>query len=555
MKTWSDLGIDLSMNVTGQQRTLCPACSAARKNSKERCLSVNADDFTFLCHHCGYSGALKQKEEYYKPMIYTKPEPVKTDLPDKVVKWFAERCISIETLEANKIGYENRSIVYPYFDEKGELVNKKFRTGNKEFRQVAGAKKILYGLHQIQDSKKMIIVEGEGDKLALNEVGFWNVVSVPDGAPAIDAKNYTSKFSYLESVDFDKIEQVIIAADSDAPGYKLQQELIKRIGAVKCSRVEWPEDCKDANEVLVNHGKEKLKEYITTARPIPVDGIINVSDIFTDIENLYDRGLPGGESTGWKEVDPYYTVRRGEISIVTGVPSHGKSEWIDALVCNLATNTGWKTGIFSPENYPIQRHVAKLIQKVVGKPFGDGPTARMERSYVTEGQKWVDKFFTFINPPDDKLTVDGILELTQIIVRRKGLDGLIIDPWNEIDHARPAGLTESEYISKALTTIRRFARTHKIHIWVIAHPTKLQRQQDGTYPIPTPYDISGAAHWRNKADVAICVWRDVTNEKSKVQVHIQKVRFREVGKVGLAELKYDIPSGKYLSEYQGEWAR
>lgn len=555
MKTWSDLGIDLSMGATGQQRTLCPACSAARKNAKEKCLSVNADEKTFLCHHCGYSGALKQKDEYYKPVVYAKPEPVKTDLPGKVVTWFADRGISVETLEKNKIGYENKSIVYPYFDEKDELVNKKFRTGKKEFRQVAGARKILYGLHQIKDSKKIIIVEGEGDKLALNEVGFWNAVSVPDGAPALNANNYSSKFSYLDGVDFDKIEEVIIAVDSDGPGYKLQQELIKRIGAIKCSRVDWPEDCKDANEVLIKHGKGALQDYIAEARLIPVDGIINVSDIFTDIENLYDRGLPGGDSTGWKEVDPYYTIRRGEISIVTGIPSHGKSEWIDAVVCNLATNTGWKTGIFSPENYPIQRHVAKLIQKIVGKPFGEGPTARMERSYVTEGQKWVDKFFTFINPPDNKLTVEGILELTKIIVKRKGLDGLIIDPWNEIDHARPPGLTESEYISKALTTIRRFARTNKIHIWVIAHPTKLQRQQDGTYPIPTPYDISGAAHWRNKADIAICVWRDVTNERSKVQIHIQKVRFREVGKVGLAELKYDIPSGKYLSEYQEEWNR
>jgi twinkle protein len=549
MKTWSDLGIDLSMGATGQKRTLCPACSAARKNSKEKCLSVNADEFTFLCHHCGYSGALQQKDDYIAP-VYVKPEPVKTDLPDKVILWFKERGINTETLIKNKIGYESRNIVYPYFDEKGDIVNKKYRTGDKKFRQVSGARKILYGLDQIQGLNKIIIVEGEMDKLALNEIGLYNAVSVPDGAPAINAKSYSSKFSYLDSFDFKNIESVILAVDNDAPGYKLQQELVKRIGAVKCLRVDWPEGCKDANDVLVNYCKDMLKDCIDKARHIPVDGIIDVVDIFTDIEDLYDRGLPGGDSTGWKEVDPYYTVRRGEISIVTGVPSHGKSEWIDAVVCNLATNIGWKTGIFSPENYPVQRHVAKLIQKIVGKPFGDGPTQRMAKEYMSEGKKWVNQYFTFISPPDDKLTVNGILELVEIIIKRKGLDGLIIDPWNEIDHARPPGLTESEYISKALTTIRRFARSNKVHIWVIAHPTKLQRLQDGTYPIPTPYDISGAAHWRNKADIALCVWRDVNDEKSKVQIHIQKVRFREVGKVGLAELKYDIPSGRYISEHQ-----
>jgi twinkle protein len=544
MKTFFDYGIKVSKDF-GQDRTTCPECSRDRKKHYEKCLSVNIDEGVWCCMHCGWSGALKQRSEYYKPMMYAMPEPVKTDLPDQAVKWFAERMIDIDTLVDNQIGYEKNAIVFPYFDFDGVLVNKKYRGKGKKFKQVSGAKKVLFGASQVKDLDEWIIVEGEIDKLSLNEAGYENAVSVPDGAPPENSRDYTSKFSYLDEVEFDEIKKVIIAVDNDGPGYKLQQELIKRFGALRCSRVEWPEGCKDANEVLVKHGKAKLKECINEARPVPVDGIINVSDIFQDIENLYDNGLKGGESTGWKVVDEYYTVRKKEWSLVTGIPSHGKSEFVDALLCNLATNKGWKFGIFSPENQPLARHAAKLIQKIVGKPFGDGPNLRMERSYVIEGQKWLDKYFTFISPPDEKLTVAGILELAEVIIHQKGLDAIVIDPWNEIDHARGRDMTESEYISLSLTLIRRFARKHDVHIFLIAHPTKLQKDKSGNYPVPTPYDVSGSAHWRNKADCAICVWRDVLNESSNVQIHIQKVRFREVGKAGMVQLNYDLVSGRY----------
>lgn len=547
MKTFSDYGIKVNREY-GQDRTTCPECSPGRKKSGEKCLSVNIDEQVWHCMHCGWSGTLKQKKDYHEKVVYTIPDPVKTDLPDKVIKWFADRMIDLDTLFDNQIGYENKCIVFPYFDYDGTLVNKKYRGKGKSFKQVSGAKKVLFGLPQIKDCKEWIIVEGEMDKLSLNEVGIKNVCSVPDGAPPPNTQNYASKFSYLDEIDFDKIDRVIIAVDNDPPGYKLQQELIKRIGDVKCARVEWPEGCKDANEVLINHGREVLIQCVKRAKDVPIDGIINVYDIFTDIENLYDEGMTGGESTGWANIDEYYTVKKKQFTVVTGVPSHGKSTWLDDLLINLVTSKGWKIGIFSPEHYPVQRHCASLIQKIVGKPFGKGPKERMSKEYVLEGQKFLNEFFTFIDPPEDKLCLNSILELSLALIKKKGIDGLVIDPWNEIDHQRPSGMSETEYISHSLTKVRRFARRHDVHIWIVAHPTKLQRQANGNYPIPTPYDISGSAAWRNKADNCICVWRDILKETSLVQIHVQKVKFREVGKVGMAELSYDVSTGKYANE-------
>jgi twinkle protein len=164
-----------------------------------------------------------------------------------------------------------------------------------------------------------------------------------------------------------------------------------------------------------------------------------------------------------------------------------------------------------------------------------------ERSKV-----FIQEHFYFIAPDDDGLGLDNILAKAKACVLRYGIKGLSIDPWNEIDHMRPQGLTETEYISQCLAKIRRFARLNEVHIWLIAHPTKMQRiHGTQTYPVPTPYDISGSAHFRNKADNCVTIWRDLDDESKAVQFHVQKVRFREIGKVGKAFLTYNVSSGRY----------
>lgn len=105
----------------------------------------------------------------------------------------------------------------------------------------------------------------------------------------------------------------------------------------------------------------------------------------------------------------------------------------------------------------------------------------------------------------------------------------------------------TEYISQSLTKVRRFARTYGVHVWLVAHPTKLVKDTKGCYPVPTPYDVSGSAHWRNKADNCLCVWRDVAQSECRVvDIHVQKIRFQEIGKPGKATLAYDYATGRYL---------
>jgi twinkle protein len=157
--------------------------------------------------------------------------------------------------------------------------------------------------------------------------------------------------------------------------------------------------------------------------------------------------------------------------------------------------------------------------------------------------------------PDEALTIPALLKQAKALVARHGIRGLILDPWNEFDHARGT-TTETEYISTSLTQIRRFARNYGVHVWLVAHPQKLYRRDDGSYPVPTPYDISGSAHWRNKADNCLAVWRDENDPDEPVHLYVQKVRFREVGKIGLVPLRWSSINGRYaeaLPELASRW--
>ena len=163
--------------------------------------------------------------------------------------------------------------------------------------------------------------------------------------------------------------------------------------------------------------------------------------------------------------------------------------------------------------------------------------------------QWLQQHYFWILPElDESWSLDAILNKAKTLIFRHGINGLIIDPWNEIEHFRPNNLSETEYISMALSKIRRFARVYNVHVWVVAHPAKIRKDpKTGNYPVPTPYDISGSAHWRNKADNCITVFRNFKEKaKDHVDIYIQKIRFKEIGRIGDLTLRYDTKDSNYF---------
>jgi len=290
-----------------------------------------------------------------------------------------------------------------------------------------------------------------------------------------------------------------------------------------------------------------LRWFLDQAQPLPIEGVFSALGESGKVLALYRNGLEGGHSTGWRSVDQHYTVRPGEFTVVTGIPSSGKSNWLDAMLVNLARLHGWSFGLFSPENQPIEDHIARIVEKYIRLPFNAGPTPRMSERDVQAGIAWANEHFFWVLPHDEKCwEIDWILGRARELVYRYGIRGFVIDPWNELEPQRTAKETETEYISRVLRVVRQFGRRHGTHMWMVVHPTKLRRGDDGRYPVPTLYDCHGSAHWRGKADNGICVWRDLSaHDKSEVDIHVQKIRFRQIGHLGKVTLLYDPPTALY----------
>ena len=553
--TFEEHGI-LLRNTSGQEKSICPKCSNGRKKSTDKCLSVNIDEGVWNCHHCGWNGALKKVFKSLKksePVPLVKPDTqmlesiVSTDLPDNVYQWFEDRCITRTVVDDAKIGYDNRWIQFPFFKD-NEIVNIKSRTADKKFRQEKNAEKCFYRFDYMKGMETIIITEGEMDALSLVQAGFTNVVSVPDGATQPNTKPSDIKFSYLLSAEehLMNAKQVILCTDSDGAGQHLRDELSRRIGREKCCRVNYPDDCKDMNEVLMKHGEETILKIVSGAYPYPIDGVVLIEDIEDDAIELFNKPEHRGLSTGWIDLDEIYRVSLSEVTVITGVPNMGKSEWMDSLMINMIQQYGWNFGVFSAENFPVKHHLLKLVSKFVGKPFwGD---EKMDEDTARSAMRLLNKHLKFIGTQEDSVTIESILDQAKVLNFRYGLQGLIVDPWNTVEHKYGDGENETLYVSRVLSQLSAFAKLNEMHIWVVAHPRKMENDSNRKPVVPTPYDISGSANWFNKCDNAIAIHRHKTEFDDHVGVHVHKIRFQyKNGKPDTAKLSYNIGSGNYVT--------
>ena len=304
--------------------------------------------------------------------------------------------------------------------------------------------------------------------------------------------------------------------------------------------------------MLLKHGAEGLRKAVSEQVAWPVQGLYDAERFGDLVWELYDKGAGKGESTGYESVDELYSIVPGQVTIVTGIPSSGKSEFIDQIMVNMATTKGWKFGICSFENEP-RFHIAKLMSKRAGVHFFEGYHRRMDKEEARAAFNFVNEHFAFVHQDDGSLAdLDSILDRLRVAILRFGIRGAVIDPYNFISRDS-RDKSETEWISDMLTKVKAFAMGHGIHIWFVAHPTKMQRGADGRIPPPGGFDISGSAAWFAKADCGLTVHRE-KEEPTVAQIHIWKCRFAWVGKQGQTNLLYNTATTRYDEMQQGEEA-
>lgn len=531
--------------TSGEEEQICPKCSHTRKpqNQKVKCFSWNHEKEAGFCHNCQTAFVIekefKPRKEYAVPQWQNN-----TELSDALVKWFEGRGISQFTLRQFKISEgkewmpqgkkQMNTVQFNYFRD-GNLVNVKYRTGNKYFKLYKDAELIFYNIDAVKETESVVIVEGEMDCLSFYEAGIHNVVSVPNGAST--GKN---NLQYLDNCIeyFDNKTEIILATDNDLPGVNLRNELAARLGVEKCAKVNF-RDCKDANEYLQKYGKEGLTDVINAKDPFPVSGIFTSTDLIDDLRLLYKQGLNKGLTIG-EPIDEILSFEQGRLYTVTGVPGHGKSEWVDHWLVKLNLQHGVKIGYFSPENYPLQLHQSKIISKLTGCEFTQNKLSLYDFDdavdYMAGNYFWV--------MPDEDFTVERILEKARYLVYKKGIGAFVIDPYNKLEHTFSRGESETIYISRFLDQLVNFCHKNNVAIILVAHPRKMMKDKaTGMLDVPNMYDINGSANFYNKTDFGISIYRNF--EDSRITMFVQKSKFKHLGAVGSVDLIYNYSNGRY----------
>ena len=536
------------LNV-GKREGICPLCSHTRqpKNQKAKCAMYDWDRGLGTCMNCNEVFQLhtfKRKSDSLKE--YTKPEwKNNTSLSDNAIKWFESRGISQKTLVKMKItegkefmpqtGKNENTIQFNYFIN-NELINIKYRDGRKNFKLVKGAEKVFYNIDRTIGHDYIVIVEGEMDALSFVESGIEPVVSVPNGATI----NNTN-LDYLDScIDyFETKEKIILAVDADEAGLALKQELIRRLGAERCFTVEFGVH-KDANEFLMENGRSNLASVITKAKPVPIENVVTLKDINEELEEFIYEGFKPGYQIGLNNFDSIFSTYTGQFITVTGVPSSGKSDFVDRMVVGYYLKYGWKTAFASPENKPTFLHTHKLIRKIGGwMPNKNDIGTERWNNVISK----VNDNFYFIE--NERYDLDAVLSKGAELVKRKGIKCLVVDPYNKVKMQGASAMSIPDATMEYLTRIEAFAKKYDVLVIIVAHPTKMYKKEDGTIDEPTMYSIKGGGEWYDASYHGLLVHRNY--EQKTVKVKVLKVKFQNLGEnQAEAHFKWDHISGDYV---------
>lgn len=544
---------------SGTVKLKCPACTDTRKNKTDRSLYVNFNNGIGKCFNCE---ALYFRDSIERSIIksdYKLPEQTwknYTTISDSFIKALESRKISQstiinfgitqETYYQPKLQKEVDNLVFNYF-EGDVVVNKKYRGANKSFTQSKEAKSIFYNINSIIGLNEAYIVEGEFDVLALYEIGIKNVISLPNGAN--DNDNYwVNSEKYLKD-----IKRFYIATDNDESGNNVAEKIAQRLGRYRCERVRF--EGKDANDDLK---AGVLDNTIYKTEKYPVSGTFKVSDVYDKIIDLYDNGLPETiypKHRCFGNLKNVFSVMRGHLVVGTGIPSHGKSNFTEWYVLNLIRDYKMKASFFSPEHHPFELHHTTFIEKTFGKNFfKENPDCpRIDKLEIAHYHDWANEKLYLTGTDNGEFpTWDWLFEKFKEQLFAYGIDIFVIDAFNKL--AFNGKGNKLDQINEVLTKLTMFAQMNNVIIFLVAHPTKMQKQPDGTYSSPTLYDVSGSSDFRNQTHDGFSIYRffgDEEGNESKTVFENLKTKMKFQGEIGgRVEYDYHIPSGRYYEKGQ-----
>ncbi|MBK5202180.1 MAG: toprim domain-containing protein [Prolixibacteraceae bacterium] len=593
--------------------TICPECNDTRQKHKNvPCLTVNdePDNQWWNCSHCGWKGNLGSMEKFAKVAEKSRmPKQVAETYSKEVREYLEKRGIDMKVAQKELI-YEysmgGKPIMgFPFYINL-TLVNVKYfnvrwKPGDDspkwfQMKRELGTKSIFLGMQNLSfdegEKKEVIITEGEWDWLTWKQCGYKNVVSVPMGAPNPNAKEFEHEFDYANDKYvqsfFAGVESIIFSTDNDKPGHVLRNQLALIFGKERCKYIQYPVGYKDVNDVFKGNnksdvilpalGKAGVDECYQNLSSFPVKGIVRPQDVRDELEMIAADGFTPGLGIGIPAIDELFTLKRKQFTVVTGLPSSGKSVWVRWYLSEFVRHNDKedvKWALFTPENRPVSREQAKVAEVITGQSFKRGYRNSMTEELRAKTLRYIQKKFFFIAPnklnfetwlgkvdSDHVNSMESLLQYLVYLKKTENIFGFVIDAWNKIEHEQPRNQTETTFISKQLDYLINFCDVYDVHCILIAHPTKIEKVGIN-YRMPCLYDIKGSSAWKEKPDVGIIIHRYMNKKKKpedipddatdddKIMIDTEapniivteKIRFEETGKLGKIKMRMDFAKG------------
>jgi twinkle protein len=462
------------------------------------------------------------------------------------------RKLSARTLA--QMGVASGTAFFPELNRKSEGVFFRYAEGwkaravpDKAFIAGKGFKLSFWNLEAVlrSGSPTVYITEGELDACALVEAGIPHdeVLSVPNGAverPA-EADKEIRGYAYVEDAlkaGLSKVKKFVWCGDADGPGLSLRADMAKILGVARFWFVDWPEGCKDANDVLKFEGGNFLRELVTDgALEWPIDGLFKLSELPEPAPlTLWNPGFAEWESK--------VMLAPRTMSVVAGHPGHGKTQLFTQIWFNIVRAYCIPIAVASFETRAkphLQRYLRTLLIGKLVKNCNEEELARAD--------KWIEERYLFMVHPDGRPSLKWFLDLAEVAVVRHGARIIQVDPWNRLEASRGRDQSETEYIGMCLRECHSFAQDMNCHVQILAHPAKMEGARRGQ--APGLEDISGSKNWDNMVDQGFVVHRpkmfDGKQRVTEAELHHRKARFEELGYPCVLDLNFNVSEGRYVS--------
>lgn len=470
-----------------------------------------------------------------------KDEVVKLNIEPKVFAWFESRGIEYDVLSYAGIHTGQRyiddeiMITFPRYNSDGEVINNRGGVfiDNKiiDLCTMEGGQDYFYNAQgldlAISEEKPLVICQGEMDSLSLMQSGYAWTIAYIDGDDLL----------WDNRDKFKKVRKIILAGYNNESGREFNDIISKQLGIENCRFMVYPDECRTINDILVKYDAQKVTETITGAKDWPVVGLYRPDEfppIPADLKKVHPTTLG-------REHNHHLKIMLGKFMVVTGIPGHGKSTWADGLVMNLAKAHGWNVCVCSTE-IDNEEYQEESYHRYLNRPWEDVNEDEQKRC-----AEFYQEHFTFItnNTMQDELelTLEKLIELAKIAIIRDGCKILLLDPWNEIEHCRQNGESETEYTGRAIRMLKKLAKQFKVLVIVVAHPAKPMAGKK--IDTPNLYSINGSANWANKADYGIVIWRENLNDKYTTVITSKIKRHGPMGYVGEIACKFDEKTRRF----------